>query len=143
MKRRIYALAIVMMLVLAQVLSVSAAESARAEMTVSGAPAGVNAVAIRSEGWVCDSAGSMMVSDVGANCVLLNSLQITTTAAPGAAGDYTFSCAAVQAGMNVKAFGMNNFTGMWQELSATAGAGSITVTMDAATLTDVALIVVK
>ena len=52
MKRRIYALAIVMMLVLAQVLSVSAAESARAEMTVTGAPAGVNAVAIRSEGWV-------------------------------------------------------------------------------------------
>ena len=143
MKRRIYALAIVMMLVLAQVLSVSAAESARAEMTVTGAPAGVNAVAIRSEGWVCDSAGTLMVSEVGANCVLLNSLQITTTAAPGAPGDYTFACAAVRAGMNMKAYGMNNFTGMWEEVPATAGAGSVTVTMDAATLSDVALIVVK
>lgn len=143
MKRRIYALGIVLMLVLAQVLSVSAAESARAEMAVLASPAGTTAVVIRSEGWVCDSAGSMMVSDVGANCVLLNSLQVQTTAAPGAAGDYKLSCAAVQAGMNLKAFGMNNFTGMWEEVPAKAEAGSVTVTMDAATLSDVAIIVVK
>ena len=142
MKTKLYVCIIIMMLMFSQVLAVSAAESAKADITVS-APTGAAAAVERSEQWLCDSAGLMMVSDLGQNTVLLNCLKITTTAAAGTTGDYTFGCAAVSAGMNVKTYAYNDFTGMWQEVACTVKAGSVTVNMDAASNSNIAIIVVK
>lgn len=140
MRKKIFAFAVVMMLGLSQLMTVSAAESARAAMALAGAPANVSAAAIRSEGWVCDAAGSMMKDELGDNTVLLNCLTLTSNAQ--AAGDYTFNCPAVAKGMTVKTYGYNTFTGMWTEITNKVAQGSVTVTADA-TMTDICFIVVK
>lgn len=140
MRKKIYAFAIVMVLGLSQLMTVSAAESARAAMNLAGAPANVTAAAARSEGWVCDAAGNMMKNDLGDNTVLLNCLQLTTDAQT--AGEYTFNCPAVTKGMVVKTYGYNSFTGMWTEIANTVAQGSVTLTVDA-TVTDICFIVVK
>ena len=140
MRKKMIAFTVVMMLALSQLMTVSAAESARAAMAVSGAPANVSAAAVRSEGWICDAAGCMMKDELGDNTVLLNCLKFTTTAQ--AAADYTFNCTAVAKGMTVKTYGYNSFTGMWTETANKVAAGTVTVTADA-TMTDICFIVVK
>lgn len=121
---------------------VCAAESAKAPVTAVGAPDGVAVATDRALEWVCNMAGNF-VEETYPTGVLLNTLQVQSTAEFGHPGDYTFSAAAVRKGMNVKVYGTNDFDLMWTELPVKVNDGSLTVTMDSVATPYLTFVVVK